>query len=86
MLLNDGLVTLGHSIDGSMVRLYMLERACELELIARTLDEPPVMIAPDVVEKAAARMKKRRASDDYGLPEWKGLVRTAERKGFDWRR
>jgi hypothetical protein len=68
------------------MRLYMLERACEVELVARTLDEPPVFIAEDVVRKAAARMKKRRAMPDYGVPEWQGLVRTAERKGFDWRR
>ena len=27
------------------MRLYMLERACEVEPIARTLDEPPVRIA-----------------------------------------
>jgi ribulose-5-phosphate 4-epimerase/fuculose-1-phosphate aldolase len=86
VLLNHGLLTLGHTIHGAMFRLYMLERACEVELIARSLDEPPVMIDPDVVAKAAARMKKRRATDEYGLGEWKGLVRTAERKGFDWRR
>lgn len=86
VLLNHGLLTLGPTVAGAMMRLYMLERACEVELIARTLGEPPVFIAQDVVEKAAARMKKRRASPDYGLNEWKGLVRTAERKGFDWRR
>jgi hypothetical protein len=39
-----------------------------------------------VQKKAAERMKKRRSSYEYGLAEWQGLVRTAERKGFDWRR
>jgi ribulose-5-phosphate 4-epimerase/fuculose-1-phosphate aldolase len=86
VLLNHGLLTLGETIPGAVMRIYMLERACEVELIARTLDEPPVHIAPDVVEKAAARMKKRRAAPDYGLPEWQGLVRTVDRKGFDYRR
>jgi len=86
VLLNHGLLTLGHTIHGAMMRLYMLERACEVELIARSLDEPPVRIADYVVERAAARMKKLRATDDYGLKEWQGLVRTVDRKGFDYRR
>jgi hypothetical protein len=68
------------------MRLYMLERACELELIARQLDEPPVVIDMPVQRKAAERMKKLRATPEYGLAEWKGLVRTVERKGADFRR
>jgi ribulose-5-phosphate 4-epimerase/fuculose-1-phosphate aldolase len=86
VLLNHGLLTLGHTIHGAVMRLYMLERACEVELIARTLDEPPVQISDYVVERAAARMKKLRAMDDYGLKEWQGLVREVDRKGFDYRR
>jgi ribulose-5-phosphate 4-epimerase/fuculose-1-phosphate aldolase len=84
VLLNHGLLTLGETIAGSVMRLYMLERACELELIARQLDEPPVFIEQYVVEKAAARMQKLRPQASYGLAEWRGLVRTAERNGFDW--
>jgi len=86
VLMNHGLLTLGETIHGAMMRLYMLERACELELIARTLDEPPVIVDDHVRQKAAERMKKMRPTHAYGLAEWKGLVRTAERKGFDWRR
>lgn len=86
VLLNHGLLTLGETIPGALMRLYMLERACELELIARQLGEPPVFIDPVVVEKAAARMRKLRPQPTYGLGEWRGLVRQAERRGFDWRR
>ncbi len=86
VLMNHGLLTLGETIHGAMMRIYMLERACELELIARTLDEKPVVIDEYVQQKAAERMKKMRPTHAYGLGEWKGLVRTVERKGFDWRR
>ncbi|HXT79553.1 MAG TPA: class II aldolase/adducin family protein [Acetobacteraceae bacterium] len=86
MLLNHGLLTLGPTIHGAMMRLYMMERACELELIARTMDEPPVQIDDYVIAKAAERMKKIRNTESYGLGEWKGLVRTVERKGADFRR
>jgi ribulose-5-phosphate 4-epimerase/fuculose-1-phosphate aldolase len=86
VLMNHGLLTLGETIHGTMMRLYMLERACELELIARTLNEPPVIVDEYVQKKAAERMKKMRPTEGYGLNEWKGLVRTVERKGFDFRR
>ena len=86
VLLNHGLLTLGPTIAGAVMRLYMLERACELELIARQLDEPPVFIEDTIVRKATERMRKRRAMPEYGVPEWQGMMRQAERRGFDWRR
>ena len=52
VLLNHGLLTLGETIHGTLMRLYMMERACELELIARTMDAPPVQIDDHVVRKA----------------------------------
>jgi ribulose-5-phosphate 4-epimerase/fuculose-1-phosphate aldolase len=86
VLLNHGLLTLGETIHGAMMRLYMLERACELELIARQMDEPPVIIDEYVQRKAAERMKRVRPTQEYGLNEWQGLVRSVERKGADFRR
>jgi ribulose-5-phosphate 4-epimerase/fuculose-1-phosphate aldolase len=86
VLLNHGLLTLGPTIPGTFQRQYMLERACELELIARTLDTPPIPIDDYVIVKAAERMKAIRNKPDYGLMEWEGLVRTIERRGFDFRR
>lgn len=80
VLLNHGLLALGPTIHGTLLRLYMLERACELELIARTLDTPPVEVEPAIVQRAAQRMKKIRGSADYGLMEWRGLVRVVERE------
>jgi ribulose-5-phosphate 4-epimerase/fuculose-1-phosphate aldolase len=86
VLMNHGLLTLGQTIHGAMMRLYMLERACELELIARQMDVPPVLIEPYVVQKAAERMKKLRNTETYGLMDWQGWVRSVERKGADYRR
>nr|WP_294502450.1 class II aldolase/adducin family protein [uncultured Rhodopila sp.] len=86
VLLNHGLLTLGETVHGALVRLYMLERTCELELLARQMDEPPVVIDPSVQRKAAERMRKLRPTQEYGLNEWMGLVRTVERKGADFRR
>jgi ribulose-5-phosphate 4-epimerase/fuculose-1-phosphate aldolase len=85
ILHNHGLLTLGETIHGAMMRLYMLERACELELMARQLDEPPVQIEQYIIDRAAARMKKMRSTPEYGLMEFQGLVRTVDRKGAKYR-
>ena len=86
VLMNHGLLAFGPTIHGALMRLYTMERACELELIARTLDEPPVMIDDDVVAQTSEGMKAIREGDAYGLMEWEGLVRTVDRKGADYRR
>jgi ribulose-5-phosphate 4-epimerase/fuculose-1-phosphate aldolase len=85
MLLNHGLLTHGSTIHGTFFRMYCLERACELELIARTLGSPPLQIDDCVISKSAERMQKRRNAPEYGLAEWKGLVRTVDRGGANYR-
>ena len=86
VLLNHGLLTLGPTIHGTLYRMYNMERACELELIARTMGETPVPIEDFVIAKAAERMRKRRDTPEFGLAEWRGLVRTVDRAGADYRR
>jgi ribulose-5-phosphate 4-epimerase/fuculose-1-phosphate aldolase len=86
VLLNHGLLTLGPTVHGAFFRLYCLERACELEMIARQMDEEPVEIEPYVVQRAAERMKTIRDTETYGLMEWQGMVRAVERAGAVFRR
>jgi ribulose-5-phosphate 4-epimerase/fuculose-1-phosphate aldolase len=85
VLLNHGLLTLGPTIHGTLFRMYCLERACELELIARTLGSQPLQIDEHLVAKAAERMRKRRDTQEYGLAEWQGLLRTVDRAGANYR-
>jgi ribulose-5-phosphate 4-epimerase/fuculose-1-phosphate aldolase len=85
VLLNHGLLTLGPTVHGALMRLYMLERTCELEVLARTMNSPIVPIDDYVIAKAAERYKKMRNTESYGLMEWTSLVRTVERKGADFR-
>jgi len=86
VLYNHGLLTLGETIPGTFHRLYFLERACELEMAARMMGETPVPISDHVVAKAAVRYKKKRKEPDYGMLAWEALLRTIDRKGFDYRR
>lgn len=65
--------------------MYMLNRACEIEIIARSLGEDPTPIAPEVVAEYARRAKKRRTTLSFGEPEWRAAVRRIEARGTDWR-
>ena len=85
VLRNHGLLSVGATIPAALRRLYMLERACEIEIIARSLDEEPAPIAEDVIQQYAARAKAQRASPEFGMADWKAALRQIEGKGIDWR-
>jgi ribulose-5-phosphate 4-epimerase/fuculose-1-phosphate aldolase len=85
VLRNHGLLSVGATIPAALRRLYMMERACEVEIIARGLGEEPAPIEDDVVQSYAARAKAQRASPEFGMTDWKAAVRLIEGKGSDWR-
>ena len=85
VLRNHGLLSVGATVPAALRRLYMLERACEVEIIARSLDEAPAPIDDDVVQQYAARAKAYRASSEFGVSDWKAALRQIEGKGSDWR-
>ena len=85
VLRNHGLLTVGHSIPGALRRMYMLERACEVEVIARGMNEEPDPIDPDVIRQYGERAKQQRANPAYGETYWKAALRQIEGKGTDWR-
>ena len=74
MLRNHGLLSVGATIPAALRRLYMLERACEVEIIARGLDEEPAPIEDDVVQQlrrarqGAARLARVRHDRLEGRP------------------
>jgi len=85
VLYNHGLLTLGETVQGTFQKTWMLERACELEVIARQMGVEPKPISNYVIMKAAERMKSIRHTPDYGRLEWEGMVRTVDKKGFNYR-
>ena len=85
VLRNHGLLAVGETIPAALRRLYMLERACEVEIIARGLDEEPAPIDPEVVRQYAERARQQRASPEFGVADWNAAVRLVEGKGTDWR-
>ena len=86
VLRNHGLLTVGTTIPGALRRMYMLERACEVEVIARSLDEEPAPIDEDVVRQYGERARQMRANPEYGVTSWNAALRQIAGQGTDWRR
>ncbi len=86
VLLNHGLLTLAPTIHGAFFRMWNLERACELEVMARTMGVDPVMIEPRVVDMFAKHVARGINSEKWGLKEFDALVRKLDRQGVDCRR
>ena len=85
ILHNHGLLTAAPTLPGALRGLYMMERACELELISRQLGEEPVMIDEYIVQRAAQRMKQVRAEPTYGVTYFEALQRQLRKKGVtEW--
>ena len=85
VLRNHGLLTVGATIPGALRRMYMLERACEVEIIARSLGEEPGPIEPEVIETYGKRARQMRANPEFGVTYWNAALRQIEGKGMDWR-
>jgi ribulose-5-phosphate 4-epimerase/fuculose-1-phosphate aldolase len=85
VLRNHGLLAVGATVPATLRNLYMLERACEVEIIARGLGEEPAPIDGDVVRRFGERVRQLRASPAYGVADWKAALRLIEGKGVDWR-
>ncbi len=85
ILRNHGLLTVGATIPATLRRMYMLERACEVEIIARGLGEEPEPIAQEVIDGYAKRIQAQRKSPEFGMADWRAAVRQVEGKGTDWR-
>ncbi len=64
--------------------MYYLERACQIEVASRVLNEEPVAITDDILQKAAEHKRRQRGAD-YGLKEWDSVLRMLARQKVEYR-
>ena len=81
ILRNHGLLTMGDTIPSCFMRMYFLERACQIQVAAACMKEDPLEIAESVQQEIAERMLKVRRKGDYGDLVWQSLLRMLERRG-----
>jgi ribulose-5-phosphate 4-epimerase/fuculose-1-phosphate aldolase len=62
MLENHGVIVIGNDPAEAWSRLYFLERACEVQILAQSTGRPLIAVPDEVVRRTAAQMQ----NDDVG--------------------
>ncbi|GAA3384474.1 class II aldolase/adducin family protein [Cryptosporangium minutisporangium] len=91
ILRNHGLLTVGGTAGQAFLRMYYLERACEIQVTAQSTGVPLVLPEPEICERAARQLTgeplddpELGGEDDYvdadaGALAWGALRRLADR-------
>ncbi|MET4806164.1 class II aldolase/adducin family protein [Limibacillus sp. MBR-115] len=85
ILRNHGLLVVGESIPSAFIRMYFLERACELQAAAYGMPGGAHLIDQAVQDRIAQRMAEVRQSGRYGELLWQAVLRRLERSGQEYR-
>ena len=87
ILRNHGLLTLGGTVSQAFLRMYYLEKACEIQLAAQSSGQPLLLPAAEICERAErqfsappAAPNARLVSDPDGMDlAWQALLRLLDR-------
>ncbi|MCZ4521566.1 class II aldolase/adducin family protein [Rhodococcus ruber] len=94
VLRNHGLLTVGSSARRAFLRMFYLERACEMQILAQSTGQPLVIPDADVCERTAAQLNNEKSaltaddrdnSDNWDLA-WNALQRMVDRLYPDYRK
>jgi len=92
VLRTHGLLTCGQSVAQAFVRMFRLERACQVQLAAQATGSPLVIPPPQVCELSAERSDDFLATDAgkgysrVANPEFDAMMRLMDRKDASYRR
>lgn len=84
MLRNHGLLAWGPTLPQAFYTLWVLQRACEVQVAGAALG-PTIAIAADVQRRCAADALKVRAGGEFGDDVFDALVRLVDRDDRSWR-
>jgi len=90
ILRNHGLLTVGKTPGQAFLRMFYLERACQIQVDAMAGGAPLVLPSPEVCEHTARQFGGENGDDDYaGSREpnlaWAAMLRLAERIAPDYK-
>ena len=81
ILRNHGLLTCGHSVGETFVKMYYLDRACKVQLQVQSTGKEIELPSAEIAEKTA----NQSTTYPHGLYEWPALLRLVNSKcpGYD---
>lgn len=90
ILRNHGLLTVGATPASAFLRMYYLERACQIQISAQSGGAPLTLPGPEVAEHAARQLNGEDTQSDYQDTAaydlaWAALLRLLDRVAPDYR-
>mgnify|MGYP001388789247 CR=1 FL=1 len=76
ILRNHGLLSVGSTIAHAFIRLHDLERACQVQMLARAVNEEVIEVSDNIAKAHATEI----ANSDKGELAFKALMRLMEKK------
>ena len=85
ILRHHGLLACGPSVPAAFQNLWILQRACELQVAARAGGQPVLPIAEEVFGRTAEALAVMHSHAGYGELEFAAMVRQVDRADRSWR-
>ena len=82
MLENHGVLVIGADVAEAWHRLYFLERACQVQILAQSTGQPLIRVSDELAARTAGQF----ARDTGNAPALFEAVRRAARQGESWLR
>jgi ribulose-5-phosphate 4-epimerase/fuculose-1-phosphate aldolase len=84
VLRNHGLLTVGPTIADAFLAMYMLETACQTQLLAQSARAELIRIGPEILRGIAAQAREV-TKGLGGQLAWPGLLRRLDRRDASFR-
>ncbi len=79
LLPNHGALTVGPTIGDAFMRMYDLQRACEVQLLIQATSQPAMSVAPDILQGIFNQAKVVHSGSTGGQKAWPAMLRKAYR-------
>ncbi|WP_420600807.1 class II aldolase/adducin family protein [Neptuniibacter sp.] len=79
LLPNHGALTVGPTVGDAFMRMYDLQRACEIQLLIQSTGQEAIPVAPDIVEGIFRQAKVVHSGSTGGQKSWPAMLRKAFR-------
>lgn len=79
LLPNHGALTVGPTVGDAFMRMYDLQRACEIQLMIQSTGQEAMPIAPEIVEGIFRQAKVVHSGSTGGQKSWPAMLRKAYR-------
>lgn len=79
LLPNHGALTVGPTVGDAFMRMYDLQRACEVQLLIQASGQPAMSVAPEILQGIFNQAKVVHSGSTGGQKAWPAMLRKAYR-------